>query len=490
MSSNDASKKRRVDADNNIIGGICGTAATGVEDIIAEMKVHMTRMQDEMNELKAENKCLKSRCSSLERSVTIIAKEQKWKYSAPDIPRSHWEELGFNEGYFWEMERFLGCIKRYTCKLRNDGVDNTYARNAYISLGDPGGDIVLLHDDALLPHWKELANAMQLYQEDEPFTLSIFNVQLSPPVIDLLLPILKYKPVRSIVLQNNSFVNNIREGIEFAVEVMESNETIQGFYWASNTINNMEDARLLVEAVNSHPAINQVRLENCFDDDVNGYAVLIPLLASDKNFEEIDFDNNAIRTGGSTELPDLIARNPPLQKLFFSDNNLNDGDAVLIARALKQNSNLEVLNLYDNNFTEVGVKALREAAYDSTSLNSVADSNHTCRVEGVDFGGIPSNPYDRENSGHARAQKLYHLLSSRNREGTNVRHLNSEFGGEDDDKEDTLALVPKVLECVYRYSHERVNSSVPPLSIMYEILRSWKMPELYDGRGAKGNHMS
>ena len=64
MSSNDASKKRRVDADNNIIGGICGTAATGVEDIIAEMKVHMTRMQNEMNELKAENNCLKARCSS------------------------------------------------------------------------------------------------------------------------------------------------------------------------------------------------------------------------------------------------------------------------------------------------------------------------------------------------------------------------------------------------------------------------------------------
>ena len=55
MSSNDASKKRRVDDDNDINDGVCGTAAVGVEDIIAEMKVHMTRMQNKMNEMEEKN---------------------------------------------------------------------------------------------------------------------------------------------------------------------------------------------------------------------------------------------------------------------------------------------------------------------------------------------------------------------------------------------------------------------------------------------------
>ena len=90
MSSNDALKKRRVDADNDINGG---TAAVGVEDIIAEMKVHMTRMQNEMNgmrerlsqmdELDEKNKYLEARCSLLERSYKMLVKEQKWEYSAP-----------------------------------------------------------------------------------------------------------------------------------------------------------------------------------------------------------------------------------------------------------------------------------------------------------------------------------------------------------------------------------------------------------------------
>ena len=58
-------------------------------------------------------------------------------------------------------------------------------------------------------------------------------------------------------------------------------------------------------------------------------------------------------------------------------------------------------------------------------------------------------------------------------------HLNLEFGDEDEG-DGTLKLVPRVLESVHRYASER--SVVPPVSIMYEIMRSWKMPELYEAR--------
>ena len=71
-------------------------------------------------------------------------------------------------------------------------------------------------------------------------------------------------------------------------------------------------------------------------------------------------------------------------------------------------------------------------------------------------------------------------MSTRNREGTNVQHLDAEFD------DDSLKLVPKVLEAVRHYaeygsSTDNVQSS---LSIMYEVLRSWKMPTLYENNGA------
>ena len=110
----------------------------------------------------------------------------------------------------------------------------------------------------------------------------------------------------------------------------------------------------------------------------------------------------------------------------------------------------------------------------------MSDCNHTCRIEGIDLDSVLGNrpettPLDN------RRRKLYHLISLRNREGSNVRHLNSEFGDEDED-EVTLKLVPRVLERVHCYSNGYRADTVRPLSITYEILRGWKMPELYEQR--------
>ena len=111
--SSDTAKKRKVAAEEYDCGSDNNTA----------VEAHMTRMQNEMNsmrerlsnvdkleskaasmqneidDMKKENKFLKTKCSSLERSVSILVKEHKWEYSAPDIPTSHWEERGYDEDY-------------------------------------------------------------------------------------------------------------------------------------------------------------------------------------------------------------------------------------------------------------------------------------------------------------------------------------------------------------------------------------------------------
>ena len=68
-----------------------------------------------------------------------------------------------------------------------------------------------------------------------------------------------------------------------------------------------------------------------------------------------------------------------------------------------------------------------------------------------------------------------------------MHHLNQEFDNDDDD---SLALVPNVLASVQQYYHSAMlarrhyyHHQVHPRSIMYEILRSWKMPQMYECRG-------
>ena len=56
-----------------------------------------------------------------------------------------------------------------------------------------------------------------------------------------------------------------------------------------------------------------------------------------------------------------------------------------------------------------------------------------------------------------RGRKIYNLLSSRNREGMNVHHLDSEF-----EDHSSLKLVPKVLECVHIYDRYSAMRGMPP----------------------------
>ena len=146
------------------------------------MKAHMTRMQNKMNEMEAQAVSMQkemddakaravsiqdemdsmktrlaqfdemeARCESLERSIKILIDEQKWEYSAPDIPTSYWDERGFDQDYIEDMKNFLTQIKDVTCEL----ISGSDIRNEWIGLGNEDSDATaLLYDDLLLPHWK------------------------------------------------------------------------------------------------------------------------------------------------------------------------------------------------------------------------------------------------------------------------------------------------------------------------------------------------
>ena len=64
-----------------------------------------------------------------------------------------------------------------------------------------------------------------------------------------------------------------------------------------------------------------------------------------------------------------------------STDSFNDNDAILFSQALKRNTHLRILGLERNNFTSTGVKALFSSLYDSSSLNAISESNHTCELD-------------------------------------------------------------------------------------------------------------
>ena len=121
-------------------------------------RAQVEKHQAQVNEVKAlEGKCsvLEAMCGSLKRSVQVLKKDVNWSYSAPNIPRSHWIERGHDEEYADNMERLLHFIKEESEAIRNGTADNCACLNGY-------NRPTILHDDALLTHFEELADAIQV----------------------------------------------------------------------------------------------------------------------------------------------------------------------------------------------------------------------------------------------------------------------------------------------------------------------------------------
>ena len=201
------------------------------------------------------------------------------------------------------------------------------------------------------------------------------------------------------------------------------------------------------------------------------------LLASGRPFEHIEFEENNL--SGVDDVAAALATNPQLESLSMTGNELNDRDAELIARALEQNTNLQYLQLRRNDITAAGFKTIQAVIYNPSSLNEIEAFNHTCYVdcleedddyEGGNIYGL--TPQQR------RRRKLYEMLSTRHAEGSNARHLNAELG----EGPFVAKLVPRVLERVQQYSGDRSADSSLPLSLLFELMKSWKMSELYEHR--------
>ena len=153
--------------------------------------------------------------------------------------------------------------------------------------------------------------------------------------------------------------------------------------------------------------------------------------------------------------------------------------------ALLSNTNLRFLNLLENELTKEGGNGMHCHAvfgispsdlsalmsFSDADLNSVSGANHTCRIDGISD-RLLMNDIDKCSKLN-RGRKLFRRLANRHIGGCNVSQIESEFS------EDGVGIVPHVLACVNRYCCEEVNRPQDCISILFELARDWKTPEIY-----------
>ncbi|EJK72351.1 hypothetical protein THAOC_06128 [Thalassiosira oceanica] len=418
------------------------------------------RQAREVNELKEKCGVLESRCGSLERSIQVLKKDVNWTYSAPFVPRSHWIEQGRDEEY---ASRMAGCLERIKVDVEciRDG------ENIDCNCLDCEGLLTILHDNAWLPHFQELADAIQL--SDGIGHIFIDGVELHPSALGILFPAMNGK-VTTIDMRNIRFPGpDVVKCYEIIATSIRRNRGLEILTWINNQIPSDDLADLIIESIIDNRSVKNVDLENCFSHDgVNGCRALTSLMTSGRPFEWLEFSGNCL--SGIDDVAAALASNLQLEALRICDNELNDRDAELIAQALKQNTNLHTLYLNHNRITPTGFDTIRSTIYDPSSLNAIEYCNHTCHIDRVEGNINSMSPQQRRN------KKLYKLLSTRHLDGSNARHLNAELGEE----KYTIKLVPMVLHCIKRYSSDRTADLPMPLSITYELIKSWMMPELFE----------
>ena len=123
------------------------------------------------------------------------------------------------------------------------------------------------------------------------------------------------------------------------------------------------------------------------------------------------------------------------------------------------------------------MNALIRVVNDTSSLNALSDSNHSCHLGGLFGSVINENKCEHLN----RIFKIHHLMVERYRSGEgNVQYLNREIVGSN-----SVLLAPFIIESVHRRRtaiEERglaycLRASL--LGLLYELVKDWKMPELF-----------
>ena len=497
MSSNtgDDGKKRRINYD----GGAALSAGKGgreggdgfaqimsaMNQLLDQNRLQMAEMKsmaDKIGSMEGEIKGMKQKCDVMEKSLSgfrnqsvsrfddvenrqkyheILLKNQQWEYSAPDIEPAESLE-----------EDFLDDIKEETCNMRYGKCDGKVIIQSH-------SDDPIDYDTSFQPHWEEFADALAEYQyalkclpEGTTSHFWLSSVGLPEPVLNLLSKALESTHFKSIVLDENNFG---RHGIKFALNYFQNNPKLEEFVLNSNPIDHEDDVNQLCEIVKDHPTLNTIYLDECCGEDIDGHETLRSIItAGASKLKCISLRKSRISTGGSTFIGDFLATNPILEKLKLGRNNLNDKDATSIASALKHNTNLQCLDIAGNgNITISGWTALWNAEFDSASLNSAADSNHTClMINPVSRFNGDSMRGDLFESKAARQKKIYSILSARNRECSNVQYL--------DDV--PVEFLPDMLSSIQLYSEYHLRDKAPPkhskdvktLSVVYEILRHWE----------------
>jgi len=277
-------------------------------------------------------------------------------------------------------------IENFKCISNNDGGDHKHANADYtISLSVPTNE-----DDvqSILPHWNDFLEAFRLYNPENQSWL-FDKIVLPSEMVNSLRPLMLTRNIRRLEFSNIiDGSQNVHLYDNLLCDIMEENTSIKCLVFGSTS----RFGPRLYDALRKHPSLEEIHITDMIlaeDDDEDG-GLLESILQNNynspcKNLKYISFNDCMLGKYGGAVIADFLDFSTSLEYLSLGDCGITNNDADHISDSLwKHNSTLRVLSLGEKNndtLTQAGRKILCNALFNKTSLDTIINSNHTCRVD-------------------------------------------------------------------------------------------------------------
>jgi len=223
-----------------------------------------------------------------------------------------------------------------------------------------------------------------------------------------------------------------------------------------------------------------------------GAKLIAKYLASNPALIELNLSMHAITSHGAKKIALALKKNTNLQHLSLERNRLTEACVPAFTDALRNNSTLLSLNLGGNEIRVTTGRAvlIKNALCDTTSLDAIANSNHTCVLTTSDRGKKYRNDVTKEIE-----MKNINSLDS---EGMKIRYkvvlalfsMNTDLFHPRSFDDVPLELMPRLLELVQlevgygefgngiTERSTKKKKSPNTLRCLYQAVTEWNTPEL------------
>mmetsp|Transcript_7957 Transcript_7957/g.11968 ORF Transcript_7957/g.11968 Transcript_7957/m.11968 type:complete len:370 (-) Transcript_7957:156-1265(-) len=111
-----------------------------------------------------------------------------------------------------------------------------------------------------------------------------------------------------------------------------------------------------------------------------GATCIARILSKDNYLRHVSLAHNPVGNVGVMAIASALEQNATLEKLDLSHCDIDDGGIRKLALSLKSNTRLKYLHLEGNYISSVGISCLMKCVYDTASMQSLWESNHTLRA--------------------------------------------------------------------------------------------------------------